>query len=178
MDDTGFRIHEIIASRRVLRVSWVDTPDRSMRGAAVVLPRRSGDPPSEGFSYALCIILRKPRPAAATAVGVSRFAVRATRARGAASMRQLGWRCRRDFNGLGLLAFAAAALAFSAGAATAADRSEPGIQPRHPADPGRELLRLPRARQRRPQGRPAARPPRGRHRGRRHRRRASPRRAS
>ena len=45
-----------------------------------------------------------------------------------------------------------------AGTATAADRPEAGIQPRHPADPGRELLRLPRARQRRPQGRPAARP--------------------
>ena len=32
------------------------------------------------------------------------------------------------------------------------------VQPRHPADPGGELLRLPRAGQRRAQGRPAARP--------------------
>ena len=57
----------------------------------------------------------------------------------------------------------------ASGTAFAADRPRLGIQPRHPADPGRELLRLPRARQRRPQGRPAARPPRGGHRGRRHR---------
>ena len=39
---------------------------------------------------------------------------------------------------------------------------EARVQPRHPADPGGELLRLPRARQRRPQGRPAARPARRR----------------
>ena len=41
-------------------------------------------------------------------------------------------------------------------------RGQARIQPRHPADPGRELLRLPRPRQRRPQGRPAARPARRR----------------
>ena len=50
-------------------------------------------------------------------------------------------------------------------------RGQAGIQPRHPADPGGELLRLPRARQRRAQGRPAARPARG---GRRRPRRSCP----
>ena len=55
------------------------------------------------------------------------------------------------------------------GTASAADGVALRIQPRRPADPGRELLPLPRARQRRPQGRPAPRPARGRHQGRRHR---------
>ena len=88
-------------------------------------------------------------------------------------------RCTRTLSALVPAALVAAAGVALVAAPPRCGRAEPApmpragkpprttrIQPRHPADPGGELLRLPRAGQCRPQGRPAARPPRGRRRGR------------